>query len=312
VLLHAILEIAHERELIPRNTAKGKRRRVRTSKPRRLYLDTAGQIAALLAAAAELDREAKRYRHIRRHAMLAVLVFAGLRLGELLRLRWRDVDLAAGRLRIADAKTDAGHRDVTLRPVLRDVLAALKADARDLRPAAFVFGSTSGRRLAASNVRRRVLAAAVEHANERLEEDELPPIPGNLTPRSLRRTFASVLYALGEPPTVVMAEIGHTHPGLALRIYAEAMRRDSGETERLRTLVEGGDLADIGRRPDRGPAARGAGPEAESPESRSGSGLASDGWARLGSNQRPLACEAFRLRLQVSSVCREKPVMRGP
>jgi integrase len=28
--------------------------------------------------------------------MLAVLVFAGLRLGELLSLRWRDVDLAGG------------------------------------------------------------------------------------------------------------------------------------------------------------------------------------------------------------------------
>jgi hypothetical protein len=48
------------------------------------YLDTVGQIAALLDAAAELDGETKRYRHGGRHAMLAVLAFAGLRLGELL------------------------------------------------------------------------------------------------------------------------------------------------------------------------------------------------------------------------------------
>jgi hypothetical protein len=34
-------------------------------------------------------------------------------------------------------------------------------------------------------------------------------------------------------------------------------------------------------------------------------------WARLGSNQRPLACEAIRLPLQVWPVCREKPVAGG-
>ena len=60
-----------------------------------------------------------------------------------------------------------------------------------------------------------------------------------LTPHSLRRTFTSLLYAIGEPAPTVMAEMGHTHPALALRIYAAAMRRDAGENERLRELVEG-------------------------------------------------------------------------
>jgi hypothetical protein len=46
-------------------------------------------------------------------------------------------------------------------------------------------------------------------------------------------------YAIGEPPPVVMAEMGHTDPALALSIYAHAMRRDEGESERLRALVEG-------------------------------------------------------------------------
>lgn len=59
----------------------------------------------------------------------------------------------------------------------------------------------------------------------------------------MRRTFASVLYAIGEPPPVVMQEMGHTDPGLALRIYAQAMRRDDAENERLRGLVEGETLA---------------------------------------------------------------------
>jgi hypothetical protein len=45
-----------------------------------------------------------------------------------------------------------------------------------------------------------------------------------------------------------MAEMGHTSPNLALRAYAQAMRRSPEENERLRALVEGRQLADIGSR----------------------------------------------------------------
>jgi integrase len=63
-----------------------------------------------------------------------------------------------------------------------------------------------------------------------------------MTPHSLRRTFCSLLYALGEDPGVVMDEMGHTDPGLALRVYRQAMRRDEGEKARLGALVEGSAL----------------------------------------------------------------------
>ena len=54
--------------------------------------------------------------------MLAVLVFAGLRINELCALRWRDVDLAAGWLHTG-SKTDAGRdRVVKIRGALRDEL----------------------------------------------------------------------------------------------------------------------------------------------------------------------------------------------
>jgi integrase len=56
-------------------------------------------------------------------------------------------------------------------------------------------------------------------------KQKLPPLPDRLTPHSLRRTLASVLYAIGEDPGVVMDEMGHTDPGLALRVYRQAMRR---------------------------------------------------------------------------------------
>ena len=45
-----------------------------------------------------------------------------------------------------------------------------------------------------------------------------------------------------------MVEMGHTDPGLALRVYAQAMRRSDDETAALRDLVEGGVLANSGKR----------------------------------------------------------------
>ena len=247
-LLAAILETAIDYGLLNANPAKGKRRRARETKPRRSYLDTAEQVAALLDAAGELDARSAQPagRHVRRRAMLATLTFAGLRLGELLALRWRDVDLAAGRLRIADAKTAAGVRDVHLLPALRDELLAVKASSSDVRPDRLVFPTSTGKQIGASNLRRRVLAPAIELASERLTKAGRAPLPAGLTPHSLRRTFASVLYALGETPPVVMAEMGHTTPGLALAIYAQVMSRDDGQVEALRALINGTDWAPAG------------------------------------------------------------------
>ena len=178
-LLAAILESAVERELIDRNPAKGKGRRVRERTPRRSYLEIAAQIRALLDAAGELDRSAQpACQHVERRAMLATL----------------------------------------------------------------------GGRQSTDNLRSRVLNAAVKRANENLAKRELSPLPDGITPHSLRRTFASVLYAIGEDPGIVMDEMGHTHPALALRVYRQSMRRGEDEKAQLRALIEGNELAVIGRR----------------------------------------------------------------
>ena len=113
---------------------------------------------------------------------------------------------------------------------------------------ALVFPTREGQHLGVGNFRNRVLAPATKRANEKLAAAGLPPLPDKLTPRSLRRTFASLLYALGEPPPVVMAEMGHTHPALALHVYAQAMRRGEDERTALRALVEGDQLAFLGIR----------------------------------------------------------------
>jgi integrase len=83
------------------------------------------------------------------------------------------------------------------------------------------------------------LAAAVELANRDLLATDRDPLPERLTPHSLRRTFASLLFAIGEPPPYVMAQMGHTTPNLTLAIYARQMNRRDGEPERLKMLVGG-------------------------------------------------------------------------
>jgi hypothetical protein len=52
-----------------------------------------------------------------------------------------------------------------------------------------------------------------------------------------------VLVALGKDPRYVMAQLGHTDPTVTLGIYAQAMTSSDDDRERLRLLVEGGDLA---------------------------------------------------------------------
>jgi integrase len=65
------------------------------------------------------------------------------------------------------------------------------------------------------------------------------PLPEGLTPHSLRRTCASLPFAIGETPPYVMAQLGHADPKVTLGIYAKVMDRRDGEPERLKALVEG-------------------------------------------------------------------------
>ncbi|MGH2926220.1 MAG: tyrosine-type recombinase/integrase [Solirubrobacterales bacterium] len=237
--LGQILEVAVERELILRNPAKvgGKRRKLKTRQPERSYLDRTDQLESLLGAAGELDQIGRGPKN--RRLLLATLLFAGLRLSEALNLRWRDVDLAARRLRVIDSKTDAGVREVELLPLLCEELATHKAGWRNLSGSELVFATGTGGAQNPSNVRNRILAGSVKLANECREQAGLGPLPQGLTPHSLRRTFISLLLAAGEDPPYVMRQVGHSDPKVTLGIYAQVMLRKGGERERLRALVHG-------------------------------------------------------------------------
>jgi integrase len=278
--LAAILESAVEYGLIDRNPARGRRRRLPAVTPRRPWLDRAAHIEALLNAAGTIDAMA---RHCpgQRRALLATLTFAGLRIGEALELRWGAVDLARGTMGVRAAKTEAGVRTVNVLPALRDELAAYRARL-DPAPDELVFGTATGRRQGATNVRRRVLAPAAALANERLEGASEPPLPEGLTLHSLRRTFASLLFALGEAPPYVMAQMGHTTPHLTLAIYAREMDRRDGEPERLKALVEGVQWAPLGTSDAISPSPAAVRETGKSPKTRTRAGDSRHGrgWVR--------------------------------
>lgn len=263
--LSAILEMAVEYGHIGRNVAKGKRRRLRQSAPSRTRLDRADHVAALVAAAAALDARA-RTRRGQRRALVAVLVFAGLRIGEALSLRWRDVDLARGEIRVRKSKTDSGVRTIYIEPVLRDELAAYRAGLGDLNRDALVFATSTGRGLGATNVRRRIIAKAVEIANVALEARGTELLPA-LTPHSLRRTFATLLCALDRDIPFAKSQMGHKTASMLLDVYAGGVRPD--EKKRLAALVRGEDWSVI----DQSPLVRAAAAGADLAENAVASGV---------------------------------------
>ena len=207
--------------------------------PRRRVL-TAGEVAALLGAAGERWRP-----------LFWFAAATGARLGEVLALRWRDLDLEAGVCRIerqltregreCPPKTEAGERTVPLPGALVGELRAWRLRSPWSQPDDFVFASENGTPLDRSNVRRafdRALGAA-------RFPDGRPAFPEVFGARegpkptfhSLRHTAASLMFAAGGSVTDVSRILGHATPGVTLQVYARWLDGRDHEARR-RDLVE--------------------------------------------------------------------------
>jgi integrase len=192
------------------NPARGRRRRVKRTAPKRPTIEPE-QLPSLLEAAGRL------------RPLVATMAGTGLRNGEVCALDWRDFDPASGTLSVATAKTEAGVRQVDLPLALRRELVEHKLSSAR-RGEGPMFRNRKGRRQSVSNVERR-LKTAIRRANLRLEELEIRPIDETVTPHSLRRLYASLRFALGDDPVYVAAQLGHTEPGFSMKVYASAVRR---------------------------------------------------------------------------------------
>jgi integrase len=212
--LSQILDVAVDYEHIAMNPAlsRGGRRRVKESAPRRTWVEPE-QLLALL------DGAPKRHR-----VVLATLAGAGLRVGELCALDWRDLDLATGTLVVGESKTPAGRREVDLPSGLVTELWTLAATSPLTDPDDPVFVGRRGTRHSTDNVGRR-LKSAIKKANVRLEELGIATISGRVSPHSLRRTYASLRFACGDDPVYVAEQGGWADPSFPIKVYARAVRR---------------------------------------------------------------------------------------
>lgn len=235
-VLQAVLALAREYGHITDNPATGRRRRLKAPKPRPVHLDAAEPIQALLDAAAIHDADA-RHRMRDRHAIIATLLFAGLRAHELCQLRWRDIDLPGARLHVTRSKTDAGRRTIDLLPILRATLQTHRARSPATDPDDLVFPTETGTQRDKDNLRNRVLQPTIPIADRLLAKRGHPPLPPGLTPHKLRHTYASILVASGTDPATVMHQLGHTDPHFTLRTYTHVMRRSAAGRVRLKAIV---------------------------------------------------------------------------
>ena len=232
--LSQILAVAVEYELISANPAAGKRRRVKSTKPRRPWVEPE-QLMTLLEAAEGNKAEQKRpLLGGRGRPLLATLAGAGLRIDEALSLERRHVNLAKGTLTVTRSKTEAGVRVVDIPPALRDELATYLDRSRFKKPTDLVFPTRTGRKDNRQNIRQRLFMKAIERANVRLAEMKIEQL-GDVRPHGLRRTYASLRTACGDDPVFVSRQIGHEDVRFTLNVYAQSVKRRERMTKAEQT-----------------------------------------------------------------------------
>ena len=164
--------------------------------------------------------------------LLTVAIATGLRQGELFGLRWTDVDLERGVLRVSHAmqrvgkvptfiepKTARSRRTINLPAFAVDALRVQRERQNERRlfhgPAwqdwGLVFSSSIGTPLNPSNVIHRFHAIL-----------ELAGLPRQRF-HDLRHCAASLLLSAGEHPRVVMDVLGHSQIALTMNTYSHVM-----------------------------------------------------------------------------------------
>lgn len=172
-------------------------------------------------------------------ALYMVAVTMGCRRGEILALRWQDIDLDKKTLRVrhtlqrqdgkpvlSEPKSERSRRVLTMPEML---IGKLKQHRREMmalgrgwKPDDFVFSSRCGEPLDAGNLNREY--------KKLLKKAGLPDV----TFHSLRHTAASMLMEQGVDPLTVMYFLGHSNPNVTLSIYCHvSSKQKRGAAEKI-------------------------------------------------------------------------------
>ena len=223
VVLHKALDQAVRDGLIPRNVTEA----VKVPQVRRKEVEplSAEETKKLLTTAGEARD--------RFEALYVLAVTTGLRQGELLALRWDDVDLEDGVLRVrrtltrakgsyslGEPKTARSRRSVSLTASVVEALRAhLDRQLEEIdrvgsgyQDGGLVFATERGTVVNPSNLRRRSFAPLLGRAK----------LPG-IRFHDLRHTCATLLLAKNVNPKVVSEMLGHASIAITLDTYSHVL-----------------------------------------------------------------------------------------
>ncbi len=230
--IHATLQMtlsqAVRDDLIPRNVASGERPRSSRNRREAKVLSPA-QVKALLTAAGGTRNE----------ALYVVAVHTGLRQGELLGLKWSDIDLEdAGKLSVRRSlkvtegglafgppKNNASRRSV---PLNKTAVSALRAHRTRQNEERLRSPATLGAWRDADLVFPNRVGGPTDHNN--LYYREYKPLleraglaDEGFTFHTLRHTFATALFARRQHPKVVQSLLGHSSITQTMDTYSHLM-----------------------------------------------------------------------------------------
>jgi integrase len=171
-----------------------------------------------------------------------LLVFTGLRIGELLALRWRDVDLERRGLRVTQSvyeghfdepKSQRSKRSVPLGAKSIEILSALKP--AGVNPDALVFSTGTGTPFDRHNLVNRQLKPTCKRLG--------------LTGVSwhwLRHANATLLDAVGTPLGTVQALLGHSSSEVTRDVYLHSIPADArAAVQKVEDLLIGPKLTQV-------------------------------------------------------------------
>jgi integrase len=218
--LRALYAWALPRGLAKDNPTRGLR--LPTGEQQRDRIVAPDEAARLVAALQRRDR-----------AALGLGLYAGLRLGELLALDWRHVDLKARTLRVEQAwdhgshqfiapKSKAGKRTIPIVDPLRILLSDHRAlSGRKTGGLLFPGHRDPSRPISHNALRDRIVKAC--------EKAELSPIGLH----EARHTFASLMIAAGVNAKILSTYMGHANIAITFDRYAHLMPGNEDEARGL-------------------------------------------------------------------------------
>lgn len=186
--------------------------------------------------------------------MLALLYYTGMRRGEMLGLKWSDIDYGAHMIHVerdidyitnspGEVKTACSVRDVPMPIELEQMLRA-----QPIKGMSYVIqGERTGEHLPKSTYLRKWcdLMAAVYHENNGIEhtilrtrrKDEPEVIGSVLTAHFFRHNYASILYHAGVDVLTAQKYLGHADPSTTLKIYTHlAKQQEEADMKKIFAL----------------------------------------------------------------------------